>query len=133
MSAQIVPSNLVTGNLLQLKLFNGFEGLGIFFAGGCLATLAIIGGGGIPIPMGGGGGGIPPIETASGGGGGIPADRGGGGGMLRGGGAGMLLGATMEGDGGIVEEFDVTEDCGDEEFMSDWSFSFAICSSFNCG
>ena len=127
MFSQIVPSNLFTGNLLQLKLFSGFAGLGIFFAGGCLATVAI-GGGGMPIPMGGGGGGMPPAKT--GGGGGIPAERGGGGGMLREGGAGMLLGATVEGDGGMVDACDVTEECG--ELMMDCSFSLAICSSFNC-
>ena len=92
-----------------------------------MATVAI-GGGGMPIPMGGGGGGIPPAET--GGGGGIPAERGGGGGMLREGGAGMLLGATVEEGGGMVDACDVTEECG--ELMMDCSFSFAICSSFNC-
>lgn len=71
-SLQIVPFNLVSGNLDQLKLFNGFAGCGMFFftsifmRGSAVGAIGAQGGGGGPGSPGGGGG------ARGGGGGGTP-------------------------------------------------------------
>lgn len=77
-SVHIVPCSFVSGNLLQLKLFNGFPGVGTFFFG--------LGAAGARGARG---------ASGAGGGAGAGGARGIGGGMTGGGGGGGTLHVSM--------------------------------------
>lgn len=80
-SLQIVPPNLASGNFDQLKLFNGLEGLGMFFL--AISSLVYGSGGGGPPSIGAQGGGGGPGGPGGGGGGGTHGFESRGGGMSK--------------------------------------------------